>query len=56
MRGWSVEFVGGSAEIGEWLEPVAEFRGESGGLESGRSGRLKSKGSVIQPVYSHIPG
>ena len=41
----------------EWLESVAEFRGGSGELESGGSGRVKSKGvgSVIQPVYSHIP-
>ena len=57
MRGGSVQFRGGSAEIREWLESVAEFRGESGELESGGSGRVKSKGveSVIQPVYSHIP-
>ena len=57
MRGGSVQFRGGSAEIGEWLESVAEFRGGSGELESGGSGRVMSKGvgSVIQPVYSHIP-
>ena len=44
MRGWSVQFRGGSAEMGEWLESVAEFRGGSGELESGGSGRVKSKG------------
>ena len=35
MRGGSVQFRGGSAEIWEWLESVAEFRGGSGELESG---------------------
>ena len=28
MRGWSVQFRGGSAEVGEWLESV-ESRGGS---------------------------
>ena len=56
MRGGSVQFRGGFAEVGEWLESV-ESRGGSVELESGGSGRVKSKGvgSVIQPMYSHIP-
>ena len=56
MRGGSVQFRGGSTEVGELLESV-QFRGGSVELESGRSGKVKSKGvgSVMQPLYSHIP-